>query len=188
MLADHQSQQPERHPYVFVLPSRYAYIQDQLRAHGRWKYSDSSQKVIPIFNRAFHKILRRAGIGRGTFHDLRRTAISNWLAKGLGEFEVMKLAGHANFSTTHRFYLRVRDDLIDRARQANTRPSAGNLAHIWHAPPSARRTPGGQPLQYLDSEEATVVSRTFRTFDCDGPWSGHGLPCLHPHGGAALSG
>jgi integrase len=26
MLADHQSQQPERHPYVFVLPARYAYI------------------------------------------------------------------------------------------------------------------------------------------------------------------
>jgi integrase len=138
MLADHQSQQPERHPYVFVLPARYAYIQDQLRACGIWKHSDSRQKVVPLFNRTFRKILRRAGIERGTFHDLRRTAISNWLAKGLSEFEVMKLAGHANFSTTHRFYLRVRDDLIDRARQASTRASGRDLARIWHAPPSAR--------------------------------------------------
>ncbi len=135
MLADHQSQQPERHPYVFVLPARYAYIQSHLRARGKWKYSDSRQKVVPIFNRTFAKILRRAGIERGTFHDLRRTAISNWLAKGLSEFEVMKLAGHANFSTTHRFYLRVRNDLIDRARQASTRTSRVNLARIWHAPP-----------------------------------------------------
>lgn len=138
MLADHQSQQPEKHPYVFVLPARYAYIQSHLRARGRWKYSDSRQKVVPIFNRTFRKILRRAGIERGTFHDLRRTAISNWLAKGLSEFEVMKLAGHANFSTTHRFYLRVRDDSIDRARHASTRASDHDLARIWHAPPSVK--------------------------------------------------
>ena len=153
MLADHQDEQREGHPYVFVLPARYAYIQDQLRAHGKWKYSDSSQKVVPIFNRTFRRILRRAGIERGTFHDLRRTAISNWLAKGLSEFEVMKLAGHANFSTTHRFYLRVRDDLIDRARQASTRASSKDLARIWHAPSTAKGSPGHPPLQGFVSSE-----------------------------------
>jgi integrase len=137
MLADHQSRQPERHPYVFVLPARYVYIQDQLRAKGKWRYSDSRQKLVPKFNVAFGKILGRAGIDRGTFHDLRRTAISNWLAKGLSEFEVMKLAGHSNFSTTHRFYLRVRDDMIDRARKASIRAANGDLARIWHAPPLA---------------------------------------------------
>ncbi len=158
-LADHQSQQPERHPYVFVLPTRYAYIQNQLRAQDKWKYSDSSQKVVPIFNRTFCRILRHAGIERGTFHDLRRTAISNWLAKGLGEFEVMKLAGHANFSTTHRFYLRVRDDLIDRARQASTRSPSGNLARIWPAPLSASRAPGDPPLQCLVNAEVTSGRR-----------------------------
>jgi integrase len=140
MLADHQSQQRERHPYVFVLPARYAYIQNELRANGRWVYSDSRQKLVPKFNLVFEKILRRAGIEQGTFHDLRRTAISNWLAKGLSEFEVMKLAGHANFSTTHRFYLRVRDDMIDRARRASTRTWSQDLARIWHAPPAASDT------------------------------------------------
>lgn len=64
----------------------------ELRASGKWTYSDSRQKVIPKFNRAFGRILGRADIEHGTFHDLRRTAISNWPAKGLSEFEVMKLA------------------------------------------------------------------------------------------------
>jgi integrase len=135
-LADHQSHQPERHPYVFVLPVRYVHIQDQLRAKGRWRYSDSRQKLIPKFNVTFGKILGHAGTDHGTFHDLRRTAISNWLAKGLSEFEVMKLAGHSNFSTTHRFYLCVRDDMIDRARKASIRPTNGDLARMWHATPS----------------------------------------------------
>ena len=135
MLIDHQSRQPERHPYVFVLPARYGHIQEELRAKGRWRYSDSRQKLIPKFNVAFGRILGRAGIEHGTFHDLRRTAISNWLAKGLSEFEVMKLAGHSNFSTTHRFYLRVRNDMIDRARKASIRATNGDLARIWHAPP-----------------------------------------------------
>jgi integrase len=140
MLTDHQSRQPERHPYVFVLPARYAHIQEQLRAKGKWRYSDSRQKLIPKFNDVFDKILGRAEIERGTFHDLRRTAISNWLAKGLSEFEVMKLAGHSNFSTTHRFYLRVRDDMIDRARKASIRATNGDLARVWHAPPPANAT------------------------------------------------
>lgn len=137
MLADHQCRQPERHPYVFVLPARYAYIQEQLRAKGKWRYSDSRQKLIPKFNVVFDKVLGHAGIEHGTFHDLRRTAISNWLAKGLSEFEVMKLAGHSNFSTTHRFYLRVRDDMIDRARKASIRAANTDLARIGHAPPLA---------------------------------------------------
>lgn len=39
----------------------------------------------------------------------------------MSEFDVMKLAGHAGFRTTHRFYLRVRDDLVQRARRATER-------------------------------------------------------------------
>ncbi len=42
----------------------------------------------------------------------------------------MKLAGHSNFSTTHRFYLRVRDDVIDRARQASIRATNRDLARV----------------------------------------------------------
>jgi len=36
----------------------------------------------------------------------------------MSEHDVMILAGHASFSTTHAFYLAVADDLVDRAREA----------------------------------------------------------------------
>ena len=55
------------------------------------------------------------------FHDLRRTCLTNWLANGLSEFDVMTMAGHTSFETTRRFYLAVRSDFLDRARKASSR-------------------------------------------------------------------
>ncbi|MBW8017420.1 MAG: site-specific integrase, partial [Planctomycetes bacterium] len=52
------------------------------------------------------------------FHCLRNTALTNWFANGMSEHDVMTLAGHSSFSTTHEFYLAVADDLVDRARKA----------------------------------------------------------------------
>ena len=101
VLVDHQSAQPEGYPYAFVPPARYDYIQRELRAKGVWTYSDSRLKVVNNFGRDFGKILCRAGIGTGEFHDLRRTAICNWFDEGISEYDVMKLAGHADFRTTH---------------------------------------------------------------------------------------
>ena len=121
LLVDHQSRQREGYPFVFVPPARYDYIQRELRSTGLWRYSDSRLKVVNNFGRDFGVILRRAGIENGEFHDLRRTAICNWFEEGMSEFDVMKLAGHADFRTTHRFYLRVRDDLVHRARRATER-------------------------------------------------------------------
>jgi hypothetical protein len=46
--------------------------------------------------------------------------LTNWLANGLSEFDVMTMAGHASFETTRRFYLAVRGDLLDRARKASS--------------------------------------------------------------------
>jgi hypothetical protein len=41
----------------------------------------------------------------------------------------MRLAGHADFATTHKFYLAIADDLLDRAREVT---SGRKLAQIWH--------------------------------------------------------
>ena len=38
----------------------------------------------------------------------------------MSEHDVMVLAGHANFATTHKFYLAVADDLVYRTRVATT--------------------------------------------------------------------
>ena len=70
----------------------------------------------------------RAHVKEGTFHDFRRTAIRSWFEEGMSEYDVMKLAEHADFKTTHKFYLRVRDDLVHRARQATARGLCRNLS------------------------------------------------------------
>lgn len=121
------------HPYVFITPARYQAIQD-LRARGEWTMQDG-RCPVNNFNRGFCTLLKRAEIEDAEFHDLRRTCLSRWLANGLTEYDVMQLAGHSEFSTTHRFYLAVRTDLIDRARVATlTAMGAHSGTHLARAP------------------------------------------------------
>ena len=76
--------------------------------------------VYNNFYRQFDRIFVRAGIKKkGKFHDCRSTALSNWFAQGLSEYEIMKLAGHSSFETTQKFYLAIKNDYLDKARQAN---------------------------------------------------------------------
>jgi integrase len=117
MLADHQNQQPEGYPYIFVPPARYDHIQ-QLRQQNKWSLRDARLKVINNFSRFFTKLLKTANIRKRKFHCLRNTALTNWLANSMSEHDVMILAGHSSFSTTHEFYLAVADDLVARARKA----------------------------------------------------------------------
>jgi integrase len=120
LLIDLQNRRPERYPYVLVPPGRYDHIQQILRSKGKWTLSNARNKVINNFTKQFNRILAIAHVDKGTFHDIRKTAITDWFRQGLSEYEVMTLAGHANFATTHRFYLAVASDLIDRARKATT--------------------------------------------------------------------
>ncbi len=48
----------------------------------------------------------------------------------MSEHDVMTLTGHAKFETTHKFYLAVADDLVDRARQASAKTAGKNLLQI----------------------------------------------------------
>jgi integrase len=130
MLVDHQAKLPEGYPYVFVPTARYDYIQNVLRPKGKWTLTDSRLKVVNNLRLQFNKILRRAGIKNGTFHDFRRTAISMWFANGMSEHDVMVLAGHASFATTHEFYLAVADDLVTRARAATEQGLRQKLVHF----------------------------------------------------------
>ena len=120
LLIDLQSDRPTGYSYVFVPTARYEFIQTQRRAKGKWSLSSSRLEVVNSFYKQFHVILERANIKKkGNFHDIRRTALSNWLANGLTEYDVMTLAGHSNFQTTHDFYLAIKKDHLDKARQAN---------------------------------------------------------------------
>ena len=120
LLVSLQNRRPEGYPYVLVPPERYDHIQQILRPAGIWTLSNARGKVINNFTKQFNRILGMAHVEKRTFHDIRKTAITNWFRQGLSEYDVMTLAGHSNFSTTHKFYLAVADDLVGRARQATT--------------------------------------------------------------------
>jgi integrase len=120
VLVNLQNRRPEGYPYVLVPPGRYDHIQKELRPKGRWRFCHARTSVINNFKRMFDQILAAAGVRAGTFHDLRKTAITNWFYQGLNIYDVMRLAGHSKYETTYRFYLQVKDGLADRARQATT--------------------------------------------------------------------
>jgi integrase len=77
-------------------------------------------------------------IADGRFHDLRSTALTNWFAMGFKEYEVMRLAGHSKFETTHRFYLAVVSRWIRRrslrGEMAQTVRSAVCLGEVGRLP------------------------------------------------------
>jgi integrase len=118
LLREHRLEYAEGNPYVFIPAYRYAHIQN-LRKEGQWS---ERRGLCPAsnFRYQFRVIMTKAGIEKGEFHDLRRTCLTNWLANGLNEHDVMTMAGHASFETTRRFYLAVRRDLLDRARKASS--------------------------------------------------------------------
>ena len=134
MLVDQHAQQPEGYPYVFVPTGRYDYIQSVLRPKGKWTLTDARLKVVNNLRRQFNTILRKAGVKKGTVHDIRRTAISMWFANGMSEHDVMVLAGHSSFATTHEFYLAVADDLVHRARVATAQGLRQKLVRFGTPP------------------------------------------------------
>jgi hypothetical protein len=89
----------------------------RLRLDGKWTV-ERGKCPVNNFKRAYDLILARADV-KGQFHDLRHTCLTRWLMNGLTEYDVMSLAGHADFETTRRFYLAVRQDLLERARTVN---------------------------------------------------------------------
>jgi len=51
----------------------------------------------------------------------------------------MVLAGHSNFETTHKFYVAISQDLLDRARGASLQTlNPDFVAHLLRTPISAQ--------------------------------------------------
>lgn len=92
----------------------------------------------------FDRILAGAHVNNGTFHDLCRTAITEWLYQGLNIFDVMRLAGHSKYETTYQFYLQVKDGLMDRARRATRHSVSPELLQKCCSRVSGERKRKGQ--------------------------------------------
>jgi integrase len=140
LLVEHQMSQPEGCPYIFIPMARYDRIQE-LRRAGQWTV-EKGRSPLSKFCHHFNKIRRLASIRTGTFHDLRRTCLSNWVIQGLSLHEVKELAGHAGIETTERFYLAVRKDVLDRARVASEASGGGqSVARLLRAPSQSDEDP-----------------------------------------------
>ncbi|MBN2267669.1 MAG: tyrosine-type recombinase/integrase, partial [Candidatus Babeliaceae bacterium] len=96
LLIDLQNRSEQGYPYVLVPPKRYDYIQNVLRPSGKWTLVDARTSIVNNFTRDFNRILKQANVKHGTFHDIRKTAITHWFQQGLSEYDVMTLAGHSN--------------------------------------------------------------------------------------------
>jgi len=153
LLADHQADQPEGYQYVFIPPARYDRIQKE-RQKEKWT-DRKANCPLNNFRRQFKLIQSKAGVKQGEFHDFRRTCLTNWLANGLGEFDVMTMAGHASFETTRKFYLAVRNDLIDRTRKASAQALQGiSIANPLQVVSGGENKKGCQ-AQTLNSQDFT---------------------------------
>lgn len=125
LLINLQSRSAVGYPYVFVPVVRYNEIQQirkgvkSKRGKRSWTYEDARISIIYRFNDLFQEIRQKARIQpHKTFHDIRRTAITNWFYEKLEINEVMRLAGHSKYDTTVKYYLSVKDDLMNKARKA----------------------------------------------------------------------
>ena len=67
--------------------------------------------------RDFQVIRRRAGVSKCSLHDLRKSYCTN-LAGSIPMHVVQELAGHSDIRTTRQYYVKVRPELLDKARRA----------------------------------------------------------------------
>src|SRR5262249_49284771 len=73
---------------------------------------------ITLLRREFQPLLKRAGLPVIRFHDLRHTAASLMLLKGIHPKVVSELVGHANIGITLDLYSHVLPDLQRAAAEA----------------------------------------------------------------------
>jgi len=102
-------------PYVFMEQSRWDYYRQTVE-EGRWK---DGQDLVNNVLRRFKTLCRRAGVGRFTIHDLRRSCITNW-ARALPIHVVKQLAGHSDIDTTQKFYLSIQPEDIVKAQKVQS--------------------------------------------------------------------
>lgn len=116
LLLRQQASLPEEQPYVCLTPRRYQHLLSKMR-EGRLTYRD---RKCPEgnFRRTFCTIIERAGVAYRPFKSTRTSALSIMAEAGLQPTDLQAIAGHADVRTTARHYLRPRQALMDRARNA----------------------------------------------------------------------
>jgi len=102
---------PVGQPYVMLTEKRYFNLRQRIGS-----LSERVRKRPDENWRPFRNLMQRAKIN-GSFHTLRKTAITGW-THHLPIQEVRRLAGHSDVSTTLKYYCGVRPDILERATAA----------------------------------------------------------------------
>jgi len=89
---------------------------------GKWNHSNFLDSVD------WPRLVTRLGWPGFRFHDLRGTAISQWIAAGIPLTTVRELAGHASLTTTN-IYARTADSALAEAKKLADAHIARNLPH-----------------------------------------------------------
>lgn len=86
------------------------------RARKRWGpgfiFSASGLATTNHFARATADAVKLAGVTATDFHGLRRSCGAHWLDCGLQMYEVSRLLGHADITTTQRWYAALSDSTL----------------------------------------------------------------------------
>lgn len=83
-----------------------------------------SGKPIKNFRVQLNKVFRETGIERRVFHDLRRTAVKNYVDAGVAKTTVMSISGHVTQKVFERYNVRDTDrDQQDAAHAISKRLS-----------------------------------------------------------------
>lgn len=132
---------PHDQPYVCLSEIRYWRLKQLLK---QGKFSERL-RLCPDenFSTPWKRILRRANVADGTFHDLRRTYGTMMAEAGIPQHELAFLMGHASQATTEKFYIKVRQrHVIENARNiaARCRIGATVFETATFRPPAERST------------------------------------------------
>jgi integrase len=68
------------------------------------------------FKKAFHNACIDADLTDVHFHDLRHTAITRWLKKGMSIADAMKASGHSQMKTFMRYVNQSEESIFDQAK------------------------------------------------------------------------
>ena len=162
LLADLQLSLPDGQPYLLLRAERYEHL-FELKQAG--KLTDRIAKCPDNnFRRNWLVICKRAGVEDATFQDLRATCITEWFEQGLMPHEVQKLAGHASIETTMRYYVGIRESMIERAKLASAAALGDDLVARWLRAPengSLGKNKRHQPNpQLVDTATLTKIGAT----------------------------
>ena len=95
-----------------LAPASVANLEHTLKSFGEQEEAE----MLNNLRRGFQGIVRRAGIKRCTFHDLRRTFASHLAMAHFNQAVVQRLAGHASITATLRYYTGIMPEALRSAQ------------------------------------------------------------------------